>query len=397
MHGAPFLALGQNEIVNSSKDRMVSMARSSRRGKAAPVSLQRRLAKLRQHLRGAQVDALLVTNPVDIRYLTGFIGDDSWAVVPCRSGRVYVLSDFRFEEQIFREAPQVVSVMRQGSLADELTQLCRRTRIRRIGLQRDHTTLSMRKALVKKIGAKRLRDLDDGLIHQRAIKDSTEVRLIRRALSIQQQAFRETCRFMKVGMTENEVCAYLEYQMRTLGADGPGFPSIVAADANAALPHAIPGKRRIKKNGIVLIDWGAKFQGYAGDLTRVVALGKMKPKLRDMYRVVLDAQLSAIECIGPGKRLRDIDAVARDIIQRAGYGRHFGHGLGHGLGLDVHEQPVLSRRSAGELEEGHVVTVEPGIYLPGIGGIRIEDDVLVTSRGRTVLSDLPKSLESTMI
>jgi Xaa-Pro aminopeptidase len=175
------------------------------------------------------------------------------------------------------------------------------------------------------------------------------------------------------------------------------FPSIIAADANASLPHAVPGKKKIKAGGIVLIDWGAKWGGYCSDLTRVVAVGKMKPKIREIYKIVLDAQVAAIDAIAPGKRLCDIDAVARRAIDKAGYGERFGHSLGHGIGLDIHEQPVLAAKAKGELRPGQVVTVEPGIYLPGVGGVRIEDDVLVTPRGRKVLSDLPKSLESAII
>ena len=185
--------------------------------------------------------------------------------------------------------------------------------------------------------------------------------------------------------------------MRLLGADGPSFPTIVAADANASLPHAIPGRRKVKKGGIVLIDWGAKWGGYCSDLTRVVALGKMPAKIQEIYQIVYDAQRAAIDAIEPGKALKEIDAAARTVIEKAGFGDQFGHSLGHGLGLDVHEQPTLSGRSKGSLEPGHVVTVEPGIYLPGVGGVRIEDDVLVTAKGRRVLSDLPATIGSTII
>jgi len=237
----------------------------------------------------------------------------------------------------------------------------------------------------------------DGLLMQRAVKTPEEVSLIRKALAIQQEAFKRTCRFIKPGRSEVEVAAYLEYEMRKLGADGPSFNTIIAADANASLPHAIPGKKKIRKGGIVLIDWGAKYGGYCSDLTRVVGVGAMSRKMREVYQVVLDAQMAAIDAIAPGKKLADIDKVARDIITRAGYGKAFGHSLGHGIGLDIHEQPTLASRSVGELQPGHIVTVEPGIYLPGVGGVRIEDDVLVTPRGGQVLSSLPKSLESAMI
>lgn len=347
-----------------------------------------------------KASALLVSNPRDIRYLTGFVGDDSWAIVRQDESRVELLSDFRFEEQIQREAPQARAHMRKKGLVEELEKLVKGLRIRRLALQAQHITLAQRQKLVKALGAKRLTAVDDGLLEQRAVKTPDEVAAIRKALDIQQQAYRNTLKFIRPGapgQTEAHIAAYLEYQMRTLGADGTSFPSIVAADANAALPHAIPGATTVKRHGIVLIDWGARWGGYCSDLTRVVALGQMPAKLREVYKVVLDAQLAAIAAIAPGKSLKKVDGVARAIIRKAGYAKRFGHGLGHGIGLDIHEQPVLSHRADGVLRPGQIVTVEPGIYLPGIGGVRIEDDVLVTDHGHQVLSDLPKDLESAII
>lgn len=375
------------------------MAKKSTTRKSKPPAHRiDRVRSMRKRLKSTGASALLVTNPCDIRYLTGFIGDDSWALIPLRGSKVYILSDFRFEEQIQKEAPHAVVVMRKKRLlAQELAALADRLGAKKIAIQPGHTTLSMRTTLVKHLGARRILAIDDGLLMQRAVKVAGEVKAIRKALSIQQQAFRETCDFIKPGLSEYEVAAYLEYRMRSLGADGVSFPPIVAAAANASLPHAVPGKTKIKAGGTVLIDWGAKWGGYCSDLTRVVALGKMKPKMREIYQIVLDAQMAAIDAIRPGKRLSEIDAVARRVIDKAGYGERFGHSLGHGIGLDIHEQPVLSAKAKGMLQPGQVVTVEPGIYLPGVGGVRIEDDVLVTPKGHRVLSDLPKSLESAII
>lgn len=370
---------------------------SARTVRTVSDSLTQRLAALRQRIRAWNAGALLVTNPRDIRYLTGFIGDDSWLLVPAQGRGVTVLSDSRFEEQIQREAPQAAVRMRKGTLADELGAMLGRKLARPVALQADHVTLAQRKKLVRVLGRSGVMEVDDQLIEQRAVKTDEEVRAIRKALSIQQRAFTQTLEQIRPGMTEFEIAAFLEYRMRVLGADGTSFPSIVAVDANASLPHAIPGPAKVRKGSLVLIDWGAKWQGYCSDLTRVIAVGRMAPKLREVYQVVLDAQLAAIDAIAPGRRLKDVDEVARAIIRKAGYGEHFGHGLGHGIGLDIHEQPVLSYRAEGVLEVGQVVTVEPGIYLPGVGGVRIEDDVLVTAGGRAVLSDLPKTLESAII
>ncbi len=357
----------------------------------------RRVKALQGRLAAAGVDGLLVTNAVDIRYLTGFIGDDSWALIPTRGRGIVILSDNRFEEQIKREAPGISARMRKKSLADELTRLKQQRGYGELGLQPEYVSLSLRKSLSKQLGASALKPIDDGLLTQRAVKDPCEITSIKKALSFQQEAFIRLRRWIKPGMTEVEVCAKLEYEMRRLGSDGSSFPSIIAADANAALPHAIPGQKKLRKGGIVLIDWGAKAHGYCSDLTRVLAIGSMSAKMREVYQIVLDAQLAGIDAIRPGVPLARVDAAARRVIAKAGYGKQFGHSLGHGIGLDIHEQPTLSARSKGDLEAGQVVTVEPGIYLPGVGGVRIEDDILVTPNGHEVLSDLPKSLESAII
>lgn len=381
------------------------MAKTTRKLKPYPLHLEERVHLLQRRLSDAargKADAILITNPRDIRYLTGFVGDDSWAVVPLKGSaakrkKLYILSDFRFQEQIGREAPHAIAVMRKKGLIEELEKLRKRARLERIAIQPGHVSVALRKRLVKALGAKRLMEVEDKLLEQRAVKGGDEVRAINKALEIQQAAFRETLEFIAPGQTEAEVTAFLEYRMRALGADGTSFPSIVAADANAALPHAIPGQTKLKRGGIVLIDWGARWGGYCSDLTRVVALGKMPAKIREIYQIVLDAQAAAIDTIAPGVELKKIDAAARRVIRKAGYAEAFGHSTGHGIGLDIHELPTLAARSEGVLEEGHVVTVEPGIYLPGIGGVRIEDDVLVTERGHRILSELPKSLESAII
>lgn len=375
------------------------MVKISRRniGSASIADLNGRLEAVQDRLQDWGVQALLVTNRKDIRYLTGFVGEDSWVLIVAGRGRPFVLSDFRFQEQIRQEAPRAVVRIRRATLSEELAKLARQLRVKRLGLQPDYVTLTQRKALRKKLRNVKLTAVEDGLLQQRAVKTPDEIAAIRRAIRIQQEAFRRTVAQIEPGQTEQQIAAFLEYQMRLLGADGPSFPSIVAADAHASLPHAIPGSRKVRQGGAVLIDWGARWGGYCSDMTRVVALGRMPAKIRQVYEVVLEAQLAAIEAIAPGKALKEIDAVARRIIAKAGYGRRFGHSLGHGIGLDIHEQPTLSQRSVGQLQPGHVVTVEPGVYLPGAGGVRIEDDVLVTERGYRVLSDLPKALDSAII
>ncbi len=381
----------------ASTTRTETRSRSRTRRPSPPAHLQKRLRALQERLHSQDCPALLVTNPTDIRFLTGFIGDDSWAVIPARAGQVYILSDFRFQEQIPQQAPHVSPLIRKGPIEDELVKLFKRLKLSRIGLQAEYVTLGQRKRLVGALGASKLKELDDGLLAQRAIKDPDEIRLIRRAGALQQEAFRQVIGQLHAGQSEHEIAGLLEFHLRRLGADGVSFPTIVAIDANAALPHAIPGRARLKSGSMVLIDWGARLDGYCSDMTRVLALDKMKPRIQEVYKVCLAAQQAAIEAVEPGRPLIEVDKAARQVIEKAGFGDFFGHGTGHGLGLDIHERPTLSPRSEGELEPGHVVTIEPGIYLPGVGGVRIEDDVLVTPRGRQVLTDLPKGLESTII
>ncbi|MFI4861998.1 MAG: M24 family metallopeptidase [Phycisphaerales bacterium JB063] len=364
-----------------------------------PEHLDRRVKLLRQRLRADGLDGMLITNARDIRYLTGFIGDDSWCYVPAGGGKVTVLSDLRFKAHIPEEAPHVRAFMRgtknksRESLADATARLLPRS-VQRVGLQAQYLLVPARKQIVKALGAKRVKDYDDGLLQQRSIKDDREVRLLRKAVKIQQQAFLETREFLEVGMTENEVCAYLEYRMRALGADGPGFETIVAFDDHASHSHAIPGSRKVKKNSSILVDWGASVAGYRSDMTRVINLGKPKKHIAEIYKIVEEAMLTAIDMVAPGVALRELDDCSRGILKKHGY--TLDHGLGHGIGLNIHESPSIGQSDA-VLQPGQVITIEPGIYLGPKGGVRLEDDILVTDKGHRNLCDLPTSLEWSII
>ncbi len=237
-----------------------------------------------------------------------------------------------------------------------------------------------------------------GLVEElRVVKDKEEIAEICLAARYAEKGFAVLRATLRPERTEKEVADELENQMRLFGAKGCSFPSIVAVGARAALPHARPTSQRIGEADFVLVDWGATAQQYKSDLTRVLVTGKISPKLERMYQVVLNAQKRAIAAVRPGLKGRDVDAVARGIIAKAGFGRYFGHGLGHGLGLDIHEAPRLAAASEQILKPGMVVTVEPGVYLPGWGGVRIEDDVLVTKTGCEVLTDVPKELDEVVV
>lgn len=374
------------------------MPKKKRSKSKSPDVTRDRVNLVRDRIAAWKTDALLITNPRDIHYLTGFSGEDSWAIVHGGTSRVTILSDNRFDEQIDREAPKAQKVIRKGSLVEVLHKNFERRKYARLAVQAGYVTLHQRKELVKALGAKAIVPVDDGLLSQRAIKSPDEVAKIRQAGRIQIEAFGQMLRYAKPGMSEREVCGYLEFEMAKRGAEGPAFPTIVAADANSALPHAVPGAKKLRKGGMLLVDWGACYQGYRSDMTRVIAFGRWPKKIREIHPIVHEAQLTAIDMLGPGVSLSSVDKAARDVIKRAGYGKYFQHGLGHGIGLNIHEQPNFGARSKGALMPGHVVTVEPGIYLRGIGGVRIEDDILITERGKRVLTDdLPAEADSCII
>ena len=358
--------------------------------KSARTPESQRRTRLRALVRECGADAALITNAPDIRYLTGFHGADSWLLVFRR--RAVIVSDFRFEEEL--ERVEGVSVrIRKGDLASATCGLIDDAGADLVAFQPEHVSVALRGRLVKKLGAKRLRG-EAGLVSGlREIKDAAEIEQIKRAVRLQEAALGEVLKEVRPGMTELEIAARLEHAMRVRGSSEPAFDVIVAARANGSLPHAIPGKTKTAKGKPLLVDWGATVGGYRSDMTRTFGLGGWPRELREVYEVVLEAQETALGAIASGVACAEVDAAARDIIEDAGYGDRFGHGLGHGVGLDIHEAPRVARGVSGTLESGMVVTVEPGVYLPGIGGVRLEDLVVVTDRGHRNLSRLPKDLD----
>ncbi len=366
------------------------MARKSTRRPSAVIA--ERIRQCRAHMARHRIAAYLLSNRADHFYLAGFSGEDSALLIT--RNQVWVISDGRFEESIRKECPWAKVTLRKGMLPAEIGSVCRKLRLRSLAIQSDHLTLDDHAAIRKAARPTRLVSAPPLVNGMRLRKDKAELHVMNRAIRVAEEAFQAMRRSIRIGQTETELAARLEYEMARRGSTSPAFPSIVAEGANGALPHAVPGKRKVRKGSAILFDWGATVGFYRSDLTRMVFVGTIPPKFREIYGIVLKAQEKAIQAIRPGERMCDVDAVARNHIVGAGYGRQFGHGLGHGLGLDVHEAPSLSWRSDQKLEPGMVVTVEPGIYLPGTGGVRIEDDVLVTQTGFRVLSRFPKDIDS---
>lgn len=346
----------------------------------------------------AGVDVLLVTARANVRYLSGFSGEDSFLLVG--RGWSVLLTDSRFAEQARRQCPNIEHTIRTGPMAPAIRAALRGRNARRIGVETENMTLGMFDRLSRAISAKRLRRTRHLVLAMRERKDAVEVAAIRRALRVAQGAFRGLIAGGSkalVGRSEAALAGELDHRMRQLGAEAAAFATIVAAGPNAALPHYEPGRTRIRAGQAILIDWGASVSGYCSDLTRVVFTGRIPPQVGRLYEVVLRAHAAGVSAVRAGRSGKAVDAAAREVIAAAGYGQQFGHGLGHGIGLEVHEGPALSRRVGQRLVSGNVVTVEPGVYVPGVGGVRIEDDVLVEAGRGRVLSSLPRDARAMVL
>jgi Xaa-Pro aminopeptidase len=357
----------------------------------SPVENTDRAERLSRLMLDAGVDVMLITDLVNVRYLTGYTGSNGLAVVGPET-RVFI-TDFRYVEQA---TEQVDRSFDRRVAPEELIQAVKEVLpggALRLGFEapnlsvRDHGRL--REALAERVELVAL----DGPVEQlRAIKDPEEVARIREAARLADAAFTEIVSDGLAGRTEREVRFALVQKLHTQGADGPSFDAIVAAGPHAALPHATPREVEIKPGELVVIDWGAKLDGYCSDCTRTLATGEPATQAREIYDLVLEAQRAGLRSVRAGAAGRAVDSAARELIAAGGHGKDFGHGLGHGVGLAIHEGPRLSQRSDAVLEAGNVVTVEPGVYLPGVFGVRIEDLVVVTPDGCEILTLVPKEL-----
>jgi Xaa-Pro aminopeptidase len=364
-----------------------------------PRSTSKRAANLAAQLRKRNVDVLLVATPVNVRYLTGFTGTNGLALVLAKRGADHrFFTDFRYATQSAAQVPgafrrEIVAVDLLEAAADVLSSGKQPTG--RLGFDEASVTVKQHARLSELLGTGWELVPCAGIVEQlRAVKDAAEIDRIRAATQLADEALRQTLEAGLVGRTERDVAIELELRMRRLGAERASFPSIVAAGAHGALPHAEPRAREIHKNALLTIDWGALHEGYCSDCTRTYATGeRISMRAREIHDLVLEAQEQALAAVSAGPNGKEIDAVARDLIEQAGQGEHFGHGLGHGVGLEVHEGPRLSRLASEDpLRVGNVVTVEPGVYLPGRLGVRIEDLVVITEEGQEVLTMLPKEL-----
>ncbi len=357
---------------------------------------QQRLKQVRTWLKDDH-QAILVAREPDLRYLTGFNGEDSMLIITVK--RVFLLTDSRFTAQATQQCPWVTIVLRKGPMTTAVAQTCKKLKLKTLRICPQHITLQFDRSLKKSLAGTKLRMLTCPDLAQtfRVNKHADELASIRKAIVIAQQAFNWLKTRIKPGITEQRLAAMLEYKMKLLGAQGVAFKTIVACGKNSALPHSPVGQDTIEAGKPIIIDWGAVVQGYCSNLTRTVVVGTIPPRLRKIYQTVLEAQSRAIATLKAGVKASTADKMVSVHISKAGFGIYFGHGLCHGIGLEVHEQPALSPLSQQILQANMVVTVEPGIYIPGYGGVRIEDDVLITDTACKVLSNLEKQVEQIII
>ncbi|MFP4201251.1 MAG: M24 family metallopeptidase [Clostridia bacterium] len=350
-----------------------------------------RLNSLRADFEAQGIDAMLITSPLNRRYLTGFTGSAGTVLVT--TSEAYLIVDSRYHEQARDQAEGCVVVPQGRKLTEDLSNLVGESGLRRVGFEAEQLSYGKHRRYSAQVPGVQWIPVTDIVERLRLVKDEDELDTIRRAAAIADEAFEEILPTVRAGRTEAEIALDLEFCARRMGAEGLSFPLIVASGERSSLPHGRASDRRIRPGDFVTFDYGVLYQGYCSDATRTVAVGEPGDEARRVYETVLSAQLGALEELRPGKTGFEIDGVARCIIEDAGFGDYFGHGLGHGVGLAVHEGPRLSYMDADEvLEPGMVVTVEPGIYLPGRFGVRIEDLVVVADDGPEILTTPTKEL-----
>ncbi len=350
-----------------------------------------RCERLTELLEPAGVDLLLVSELVNVRYLSGYTGSNGLALIG--PGIRSFVTDFRYVEQAAAQVdPSFERVRAPQDLIEALAELLPEGQLR-LGFDDRHTSVHGYGRLREQLGERVELVAAGGLVERlRAVKEPGEIESLNAATELADSAFQSLVQGGLVGRTERELALALEQEMRRLGADAPSFDSIVAAGPEGALPHAQPSARAVARGELVVIDWGARLGGYCSDCTRTVAAGEPGEQARGVYELVLAAQLVGVQAVRAGAAGREVDAQARTVIADGGHGERFGHGLGHGVGLEVHEAPRLAQSSQDTLVAGNVVTVEPGVYLPGAFGVRIEDLLVVQDDGARILTSIPKDL-----
>lgn len=349
-----------------------------------------RVQLLREQLAQSDSQAILITNAINRRYLSGFTG--SSGVVLITADHAALLTDFRYREQAPQQATGFQVVEHGADLNATVAELLQEWKIETLLFEDQDMTFAAYTVLLKAIPSIKLHPSQGMIEKLRMVKDESELVIIQAAAALADRAFDHILNFIKPGVTEASIALELEVFMRSQGATSSSFDTIVASGERSALPHGVASSRVIRRDEFVKLDYGAYYQGYCSDITRTVVVGKPSDKHREIYEIVREAQQYALDHLVPGMTGKEGDALTRDIITRYGYGEYFGHGTGHGFGMEIHEAPRLSLTGNVVMTPGMTVTVEPGIYLPGFGGVRIEDDIVFTDTGIRILTHSPKQL-----
>lgn len=349
--------------------------------------------KLEKLLNDEKLDAIFITNRYNLRYFTGFSGTTGVALVTSKNR--YFFTDFRYMEQannqVVPKGFKVIKIERDS--LETVKKYIKLDKVEALGLEDLDMTLSAFSRVQKYFDNVKYKFLGEKLSNIRMIKSKSEIETIKKAISISDIAFTEILKDIKEGVSEKEIAAKLEYVMKMNGAEDKSFDTIVASGYRSAMPHGVASEKRIGKNEFITMDFGCYYNGYVSDMTRTVFCGdNITDKHKDIYNTVLEAQLLAISKVKAGMKAKELDKIARDYITEKGYGENFGHGLGHGIGVEIHEAPGVSTRGEIILEENMTITIEPGIYVEGFGGVRIEDDVIVKKDGCEVMNKSPKEL-----
>lgn len=344
--------------------------------------------KLREQLNEQQLDAMLITNPINRRYTTGFTGSAGVALVT--KSAAYLFTDFRYVEQATEQAQQFTIIQHGQLIEQEINSQLNELQVSKVGFEQNHLTYAVYQRYQSVFDVE-LVPVSDFVEKLRVIKTAEEITILKKAAEIADEAFLHIQSFIKPGVREIDIANELEFFMRRQGATSSSFDIIVASGKRSALPHGVASDKKIASGELVTLDYGALYDGYCSDITRTVAVGEVSPELKSIYDVVLTAQKHAVDEIRPDMTGKEADTLTRNYIEQKGYGQYFGHSTGHGLGMEVHEQPSLSQLSNTKLVSGMIVTVEPGIYIPDVGGCRIEDDIVITETGNERLTKVTKA------
>ncbi|MFW8052451.1 M24 family metallopeptidase [Vagococcus fluvialis] len=351
--------------------------------------MTQRITNLREKMKAENITSFLVTSPYNLRYLTGFTGTTGLALIGLEEA--FFITDFRYTEQAAEQCVGYEVVKNVGPILEVVADLVEKKGMTNLAFEESFVPFK------QYVDLETLLEVDlipvSGMIEElREVKDQSEIEIVEKACEIADKAFSHILTYIKPGMTEIQVANELDFYMRSLGASGVSFETIVASGLRSAMPHGVASDKVIEEGDFITIDFGCYYQGYVSDMTRTISLGEPSEKLKEIYEIVREAQQKVLDVAKPGMTGIELDAVARDYIASKGYGEAFGHSTGHGIGLEIHEGPNVSKLAEKAFVPGNIITNEPGIYLPGIGGVRIEDDMLVTENGIKTLTHSKKEL-----